>query len=150
MGLFDKPKANELFEDNKDAGLEAYFLAFRDLIKDSPMIPTNAEEEGKLDVFSLQEISSKLNRFHVSGNPDSIGDILERMFPAREKKDHLDLLVRVLVDGCNRKVKEELPDYVESGEVSLLNVDADGTASYFQSFAEAMQLVIRMRLRETD
>lgn len=143
MGLLDKYNPRDLFENSRNNNLDAYFASLRDLVDRSPMIPTRARDTDKLDVFSLQEISSKLNRYHVSGNKDSIGDILKNMFPENEKKDHLDLLVRILVDGCNRKVKEELGDMV-----ALLNVDAPGTATHFQSFAEAMQEVIRLRLKE--
>lgn len=143
MGLLDKINPRDLFENSRNNNLDAYFASLRDLVDRSPMIPTHARDADKLDIFSLQEISSKLNRYHVSGNEDSIGDILKDMFPANEEKDHLDLLVRILVDGCNRKVKEEL-----RGTVAPLNVDNPGTASHFQSFAEAMQEVIRFRLKE--
>lgn len=142
MNFFGRTDTNprELFEGHKNSYLDAYFLALRDLVDRSPIIPTSARDDKKLDAFKLQELSSSLNRFHVSGSQDSIGDVLREKFEGIEEYD---LLTRILVDGCNRKVKEELP-----GKVPLLNVDEPGTASHFQSFAEAMQHVIRFRLKK--
>lgn len=119
----------DLFKGAKDTQLDAYFLSMRDLVIRSPFSDSGTQQ--------IQEIISELNRFHDSGSSDSIADVLERLFKEESWKQ---LLVVILVDGCNVKIKDEF-----KGKIKPLDIEQPGTSKHFQSFAEAMQEVVRSR-----
>jgi hypothetical protein len=119
------------FRESDYNNLEPYFQSLREYMFDSPI--------GLQGLINLQEITSRLNRFHTGQPEETIVRVLYRNFGEDEYEKAA--AIEIILGACNEWVSKK-----HKGAIKSIDIYQKGGSKNFQSLAEALSGAVNARI----